>query len=80
MPVVEDQFVKVSSKEVCYELLEALQVPIDGVRSIKIDVTANQPPTVTIEKSISKRDMQGFKSVIQKYAFMEFVEGQENDE
>jgi len=80
MSVIEDQFVKVSSNEVCRELLEALGVPIKGVRSIKINVTAKQPPTVTIEKNISKRDMQGFKSVIQKYDFMEFVEGHENDE
>lgn len=75
MPVIEEQFVKVSSKVVCYELLEALQVRINGVRSIKIDVTANQPPTVIIEKYISRSDMQGFKEVIQKYAFVEFVEG-----
>jgi len=80
MPVIQDQFVKVDSKEVCLELLEALCIPIDGIRSIKIDVTANQPPTVIIEKHVSKRDMQGFKSVIQKYAFMEFVKGQEDDE
>ena len=80
MPVIGDKFVKVTSKEVCRELLEALQVPIDGVRSIKIDVTANQPPTVTIEKHISRKDMQGFKEVIQKYAFMEFVEGQDDYE
>ena len=80
MSVIEDQFVKVSSKEVCYELLEALCMPIDGIRSIKIDVTANQPPTVIIEKHVSKRDMQGIKEVIQKYAFMEFVGEPENDE
>lgn len=79
MSVIEEPFRKVGSKEVCYELLEALHVPINGIRSIKIDVTAGQPPTVTIEKQISRRDMQGFKEVIQKYAFVEFVEGQEND-
>lgn len=61
------------------EFLEALCIPVDGVRSIKIEVTAKQPPVLIIEKHISKQDMQGIKSVIQKYAFMEFVEGQ-NDE
>ncbi len=80
MPVIYDPFVKVTSKQVAIELCEVLLIPTKGIKSIKIDVTANQPPTVTIEKHISERDMQGIKSVIKTYAFMEFVEGQEDDE
>ncbi len=87
MPVIEDQFVKVSSLEVAHELLEALCVPCEGIRSIKIDVTAGRKPTVTIEKynttsvaDMTRRDMQGIKSVIKSYAFMEFVEGYDDDE
>ena len=86
MPVIEDPFVKVSSAQVACELLEALQIPIDRIRSIKIDVTAGQRPTLTIEKynkttekQINRRDIQGIKSVIKKYAFMEFVEGQDDE-
>ena len=86
MPVIEDQFVKVDSKEVAHELLEALCIPCEGIRSIKIDVTAGQTPTVTIEtykttveKPLTRSDSQGIKSVIKQYAFMEFVEGQDDD-
>ena len=82
MPIIVDQFVNVDSKEVAHELLEALCIPIEGIRSIKIDVTAGQTPTVTIEKydttvkkQLTRSDTQGIKSVIKKYAFMEFVEG-----
>ncbi len=57
MPVIEDPFVKVDSKQIARELCEALQIPIDGIRSIKIDVTAGRPPTVIIEKNIRKPDM-----------------------
>lgn len=77
MPVIEDPFVKVDGKQIARELCEALQIPIDGIRSIKIDVTAGRNPIVILEKNISNRDMQGIKSVITKYAFMEFVEGQD---
>ena len=79
MPVIEEPFAKMTSLAVAHELLEALCIPSDGVRSIKIDVSAGKPPTVIIEKHITRSDMQGFKEVIQKYAFMKFVEGQEND-
>ena len=87
MPVIEDQFVKVSSLEVAHELLEALCVPCEGIRSIKIDVTAGRKPTVTIEtynktsvEHITRQDTLGIKSVIKHYAFFEFVEGQDDDE
>lgn len=87
MPVIEDQFVKVGSLEVAHELLEALCVPCEGVRSIKIDVTAGQKPTLTIEKykkltvkDITRQDTLGITSVIKNYAFMKFVEGYDDDE
>lgn len=87
MPIIVDQFVNVDSKEVAHELLAALCVPCEGIRSIKIDVTAGQRPTVTIEKykttvekQLTRSDTQGIKSVIKKYAFMEFVEGQDDYE
>jgi len=84
MTVLGDPIKKVSSKDVAFAICDAMGLPTNGIQSIVIDVTAKQPPSVTIRRLLRKQDLEGLTEVINNYHFVEFVlgkeEGSEDDE